>query len=767
MTAPKSGTANVIRWGPGISRRGFLAGLAAGSVVLVANTSCAPAVRKLASGDELPFEPDLFVAIAPDGVVSILAHRSEMGTGIRTALPVVVADEMGADWGRVVIRQAIGDARLGSQNTDGSRSVRRFFDPMRVAGATARTLLERAAASLWGVGPAECSAADHVVVHGPSGKRLGFGELVATARTLELPAEEELVFRKPSERRYIGRNVPITDNHDIVTGRAEFGIDVRHEGQLFAAIERCPVLGGRVASVDDASARAVPGVVDVIEVEPFEVPHGFQALGGVAVLADNTWAALAGRRALDVSWTGSDHAGYDSRAFAEELAAEARRPGKVWRSEGDVETTLASAAADDVFEADYYAPHLAHAPMEPPCALALVRKDAAGTVVAVEAWAPTQNPQAAQDQLAATFDLEPKDITVNVTLLGGGFGRKSKPDFIVEAARLSAATDRPVHVTWTREDDIRHDYFHTVAAVHMQASIGGDGMPTAWLQRSAAPPIMSTFAPGARAGTAGEMGMGFTDVPYAVPNLRVESGEADAHVRIGWMRSVAHVYHAFGVCSFPDELAHRAGRDPYEYLMALLGEPRLIPMDGIDYSNHSEPLETYPVDVGRLRHVTERAATLANWGRELPRGRGLGIACHRSFLSYCANVVEVEVSRGGSITIPRVHTVIDAGTVVLPDRVRAQMEGAAVFGASLALYGEITAKNGAIEQSNFHDYRMARMADAPREIHVEIVESDAPPAGVGEVGVPPFAPALCNAVFAATGRRVRELPISRHDLSWG
>jgi isoquinoline 1-oxidoreductase beta subunit len=262
------------------------------------------------------------------------------------------------------------------------------------------------------------------------------------------------------------------------------------------------------------------------------------------------------------------------------------------------------------------------------------------------------------------------------------------------------------------------------------------------------------------------MGLGFTDVPYAVPNLRVESGAADAHVRIGWLRSVAHVYHAFGVCCFPDELAHRAGRDPYEYLMALLGPPRLVPLEDVEYPNHDEPLERYPFDTGRLRHVTERAAELAGWGRSLPRGRALGIACHRSFLSYCANVVEVEVSREGALSIPRVHVVIDAGTIVHPGRVRAQMEGAAVFGTSLARHGEITAKGGEIEQSNFHDYPVARMNDAPQEIHVEIVSSEAPPAGVGEVGVPPFAPALCNAIFAATGKRVRALPLARHDLSW-
>lgn len=754
------------RWAPSLSRRNFLAGLTAGSLVLAASAR-GGALRHLAPTADEPLEPDLFVAIDPDGSVSILAHRSEMGTGIRTALPLVVADELGANWDRVTIRQAIGDERLGSQNTDGSRSVRRFFDRMRIAGATARTLLERAAAQTWGVDASECEAKDHEVWHAQSGRALGFGELVATARTLAVPSEDELAFHDRDEWRYIGQDVPITDSHDLVTGRATFGLDAHLDDQLFAVIERSPVLGGRVESFDAADAKAIPGVVDVIEVRPFEPPHGFQALGGVAVLATNTWAALKGKYALDIEWTESEHAGYDSEAFRDELLKAAREPGKVWRAEGDASAQLAAASEEDVHAADYYLPHLAHASMEPPTALARVTKDAGGKVTAVEVWAPTQNPQAAQQQLAATFGIEPVDATVHVTLLGGGFGRKSKPDFIVEAALLADATDRPVKVLWTREDDIRHDYYHTVAAVHVEAAVGDDGLPTAWLQRSAFPPIFSTFVPGAREASPLEMGLGFTDLPYAVPHLTVESGEADAHVRIGWLRSVAHVYHAFAVCSFPDELAHRAGRDPYEYLMELLGQPRLVELDGVEYPNHDEPLERYPIDVGRLRHVTQRVAELAGWGRELPAGRALGIACHRSFLSYCANVVEVEVTPDGQLSIPKVWVVIDAGTVVIPDRVRAQMEGAAVFGASLALKGEITAKKGVIQQSNFADYEVARIDDAPREIEVEIVASQELPAGVGEVGVPPFAPALCNAIFAATGHRIRELPLSKHDLSWG
>ena len=744
-----STTRDTLRWSPAVSRRGFLAGLASGSLILAGDAR--GAVRRLAGQADGDFEPDLFVALAPDGTVSILAHRSEMGTGIRTALPMVVADELGASWERVTIRQAIGDERLGSQNTDGSRSIRRFFDRMRTAGATARWMLENAAARIWQVHPAECKAADHGVTHASSGRRLDFADLVATAKTLDPPPADALEFREASERKYVGRDLPITDLDDIVQGRAVFGIDARQPGQLFAVVARPPVLGARVASVDDAAARKVAGVVDVVQIPPFEAPHGFQALGGVAVLATSTWAALAGRRALEVEWAESPHGEYDSEAFARTLADATHESGKVWRSVGNAEEQLDAADPASIHEADYYLPHLAHASMEPPCAVAVVRTGADGEPEAIEAWAPTQNPQAAQDQLAASFGLDKSEITVNVTLLGGGFGRKSKPDFIVEAALLARETGRPVHVTWTREDDIRHDYYHTVAAVHMRAAVGSDGMPEAWLQRSAFPPIFSTFVPGARDASPLEMGLGFTDVPYDVPHLTVESGQADAHVRIGWLRSVAHVYHAFAVCSFPDELAHRAGRDPYEYLMELLGEPRELDLEGVEYPNHDEPLARYPFDVGRLRHVTERAAKLAGWGRSLPRGRGLGIACHRSFLSYCANVVEVEVAQDGTLSIPAVWVVIDAGTVVVPDRVRAQMEGAAVFGASLALHGEITAKDGAIEQSNFHDYPVARMYDAPRKIEVEITESEALPAGVGEVGVPPFAPALANADLRRDG----------------
>lgn len=752
-----------------VTRRGFVAGLSAGSLTLAFKLASAQETAQLVADDDadLSFQPDLFVSIAPDGGVTIVAHRSEMGTGIRTILPMIVADELGADWDRVTIQQATGDSRLGSQNTDGSRSVRRFYDRMRVAGATARSMLERAAAVNWNVSPSECKAQDHKVRHATSGKEIGFGQLVKLATGLPVPNEADLKFRSPDERRYIGKDVPISDQDDIVTGRAIYGIDVRRPNQLFAVVARPPVFGGRVRRFDANAARAVAGVEDVVEVPRFEGPPIYQPLGGVAVIANSTWAAIQGREALSIEWDHGPHANYDSEEFLQKLNQTSRAKGKVIRSVGDVDRAFADATIDSTHVADYLVPHGVHAPMEPPCALCDVKTDAnSGNVISCEAWAPTQDPQAAQDQLAEMLGIDKQVITVHVTLLGTGLGRKSKPDFIAEAAFISKAVGRPVHVTWTREDDIQNGYYATTAAVHMRAAVNEEGMPTAWLQRSTFPTIMSLWDPTDRHGAEFEMSQGFTDVPYSVPNLRVENGGADAHLRIGWMRSVGHIYHAFAVCSFPDELAHRAGRDPYNYLLELLGPDRHLSMEGVEYANRGEPLERYPIDIGRLRHVTQRAAALAGWGKRLPGGSGLGIACQRSFLSYCAHVVEVNVTKKGEVSIPRVCAVIDAGLVIHPDRVKAQMEGAAVFATGLARDGEITVKKGRVQQSNFDDYDVARIDNSPREIVVEIVRNEEPPGGVGEVGVPTFAPALCNAIFAATGKRIRRLPISHFDLSW-
>jgi isoquinoline 1-oxidoreductase subunit beta len=385
-----------------------------------------------------------------------------------------------------------------------------------------------------------------------------------------------------------------------------------------------------------------------------------------------------------------------------------------------------------------------------------------------EVWAATQSPQVMRDAVAAATGLKKEDVTVNVTLLGGAFGRKSFPDFAVEAAVLSKTTGKPVKVVWSREDDIRFDAFHSVAAMYLKAAVGGDGKPTAWLQRSTFPPIASTFTADAANADADEIGLGWSDLPFAVANHRAENGAAQAHVRIGWLRSVCNIYHAYAIHSFADELAHAAGKDSLEYLLQLLGPDRVIPKEELakDYTNYGGDLGQYPVDTARFRRVLTLAAEKAGWGKQRNgNGLGMGIAVHRSFLTYVATVVQVKINDAGRVEIQRVDTALDAGTVVNPEMARQQFEGAAVFGTSLALFGEITATKGAINQSNFNDYPMARIQDAPKQTNIYIVESEAPPAGIGEPGVPPFAPALCNAIFAATGKRIRELPLKKAGLA--
>ena len=739
-----------------VSRRGFLQGaLVGGAFVLSARFI--PDPLWAAEGEAAPaaIEPSLWMSISSDGTVTIVANRSEMGCGSRTALPLVVADELDADWSKVKIDQAIGDPKYGDQDTDGSHSVRSFFDQMRQVGAAGRTMLISAAAAQWKVAPKECTTEPHFVVHRATGRKLGYGELAAAAAKLPVPKADDLQLKSRAEWRYIGKETnALFDLADMVTGKAIFGMDATMPGMVYASIEHPPVLGQKIKSYDDKATLKVPGVKQTLTIETVKPPHKFQPLGGVAVIADNTWAAFKGRKSLKIEWDSSPHSAYNSAAYRKTLEATSQKPGKVVRNIGDVDAAFAKGGK--VVEAEYYAPHLAHASMEPPVAVAEYRD---GKVLA---WAPTQNPQAVQDTVAGALGIKKEDVTCHVTLLGGGFGRKSKPDQVAEAAILSKQLGKPVKVVWTREDDIRFDFFHSVAAMYMKAAIAPNGKPTAWLQRSVFPPINSTFEADATYGD-DEMGLGWNNLPFDIPNHRAENGPADYHVRIGWLRSVANIYHAFAIQGFADELAKAADKDSVEYLLGLIGPSRILDFGA--KGDDAEEAKAYPFDTGRLRRVVEIAAEKSGWGkRTMGKGRGLGIAAHRSFLTYVATVVEVEVDNKGQVHIPGVWTAVDAGTVVSPDNVRNQFEGAAVFGTSLALFGEITATNGAIDQSNFDTYPLTRMSRAPRKINVHIVASDAPPAGVGEPGVPPFAPALCNAVFAATGKRVRELPLSKTKL---
>ncbi len=736
-----------------VSRRNFLAALGAAGGGLVLGVGCGGAGSWSLWGSDEPFQPNAFISIDPTGLVTIIVARSEMGQGVRTAMPMIVADELEADWERVTIVQGTGDPKYGDQNTDGSTSGRNFFMPLRETGAAARMMLESAAAGEWGVPTSEVEARNHEVVHTATGRRLGYGELAEAASKLPVPDPGAVRLKARDQFRYIGKDLAMRDGPDIVTGKAMFAIDATRPGMKYAVIARPPVYGGTVRSVDSAAALAVPGVERVVTLAGTPPPAGFQPLGGVAVIARNTWAALQGREALVIDWDHGPNASYDSDTYADELRATASKPAKVVRDDGDVAAALASAAR--VVRADYYAPHLAHATMEPPAALAEVTGDRC------EVWACTQAPQGARGEIASALGIPPENVTVHVTLLGGAFGRKSKPDFAVEAALLAKEVGAPVKVTWSREDEIRHGYYHTVTAQHLEGALDARGRVTGWLHRSVFPSIESTFAPNVTYPGNDELGLGFSDLPYAIPSVRCESGPATAHVRIGWFRSVNNVPHAFATGSFVGELAAAAGRDERDFLLELIGPPRLVTpaLVGATYGNYGASMDVHPIDTARFGRVVELASEKAGWGRTLPRRHGLGIAVHRSFLAYVCTVVEVAVDDEGRIRVPRVVTAVDCGLAIHPERVRSQMEGAAVMGIGLALHGQITFKNGEAQQSNFDTFEVTRLTEAPGSVDVIVVESDEPPGGVGEPGLPPVAPALCNAIYAATGTRIRRLPI--------
>ena len=750
------------------ARRTWLKSMGAGGLILAVGQTgnvfaqSAAAVKEVKyGGDGMPGglvdNPLVFVSIDAAGVVSVVCHRSEMGQGVRTSFTMVVADELEADLSRVKVVQALGDeARYGNQNTDGSRSLRHSMEPLRRVGAAARAMLEAAAAARWKVPVSEVQARMHELVHLPSGRKLGFGEVALDAAALPVPARASLKLKKPAEFRYIGKsNTPLIDGNDIVRGRAVYGTDIRLDGMVYAVVARPPVMGGKLKRFDAAKALKVPGVLRVIELKSTPLPAAHNPLGGVAVVANNTWSAIKGREALVLEWDDGPHASYDSDTYKATLEGSARQPAKALRNDGDVTAALAKATRR--VQAEYYLPHLAHATMEPPVAtVRIVDKHC-------EIWAPTQAPQGARDFVAKSLGFKQEQVTLNVTLLGGGFGRKSKFDFIAEAALVSQAMGgTPVKLQWTREDDIHHDYYHTVAVEHMESALDAKGKPIAWLHRSAAPSIGSTFSLGAKMLNAGEMGMTAINVPFQIPNVRIETPEAEAHTRIGWFRSVYNIPHAFAVQSFVSELAAAAKRDPKDYLLELIGPARRIdPRTLSDHTNYGESPERYPIDTGRMARVVKLAAAGAKWGRKMPKGRGLGIAVAYSFMSYVATVVEVEVDAKGALRVIAVDSAVDCGPQVNPERIRSQLEGAVIMGLGLAKHGEITFKAGKVVQSNFNDHAMLRLNEAPRTIRVHFAPADysVAPGGVGEPGLPPIAPALCNAIFAATGKRIRRLPI--------
>lgn len=861
-----------------VTRRDFLRAAGVGSGALVFGSYLTPTLQAQGLISNLingfPVEGVPVVALKVNGDVVIVTHRPEMGQGIRSSLAAVLADEMEADWKRVTLHQADADAVKyavifpsevpnnyplpfpyekvpgtppkgqymippeGSQFADSSRSMTAFFTVMRLYGAGVRLAMIRAASKKWGVKEEDCHAEKHRV-YGPGGRSIDYRWLLLGAKK-ETPSYEDInkALKKPEDFRYIGNGkekMPFVDASDMVQGKAVYGADVDLPGMLIAMIERCPVANGTINTYDPNPALAVPGVRFVLPVLPPGYPaggvgQGFLPHAGIAVVATNTWAALQGRRALrkTIKWNKGPHGNYDSDAFRAELeqATGTSTKAKRVRNKGNVDTAL---AAGTPVKATYYVPHLAQTPMEPPAAIAVFKGGR------MEVWAPTQNPDAAQ-QLAGQVALgvppcPPNDeacqakmraaATLHMTLLGGGFGRKSKPDYIVEAAMLAKQIPGvPIRVQWTREDDVKFSYYNAASSQHYEAALGADGRPTAFLQRSALTSFFGTLFPNSdtpgvgaeqlagaavvRAGTLGggeypyasgiERAQGLEDMPFDIPNIRIENCEARNHIRVGWMRSVANIYHAFGICSFADEMAQAAGRDSKDYLLELIGAGRVLPLSAEEvslYRNNELPVEIikvpfpggkitqvlpgFPPDTRRLRAVAERAAQVAGWDDKVKqyknmKGRGLGIAAHRSFLSYVAIVADVTVNDRKEVTINELFGVIDCGLAVNRDRVTAQMEGGIVYGLSYALLGEITVKEGAVVQNNFDDYQVLRIHQTPK-IHTYIQDPPAavvkeydgnvPPTGVGEPPTPAVAPAVANAIFAASGLRIREIPFKK------
>ncbi len=703
-----------------INRREFLQVLGAGSAGLTLGVfRLAPA---LAQDGSQVFKPNEFLSIDSDGTVTLWVARSEMGQGARTTVPMMVAEQLEADWEKIRIMPAVAHpSKYGSMSTGGSTTVRRGWEPLCKAGAAAREMLISAAAQIWAVDRAGCKAENGMVIHVPSGRKLGYGELAATAANLPVPAEVKL--KDPKDYKIVGKQKMRLDTPEKLTGKAVFGFDFMLPGLAIAVIARPPVLGGKVKRWDDQAAGAIQGVKQVIEVS-----HG------LAVVADSTWAALQGREKLVVEWDEGENAKLDSAAIRQYFIEKSKEPGKSARSEGDVAAALQTAVKR--IEAQYEVPFISHSPMEPMNCVADVRSDR------VEIWAPTQNPQSVQSMASELTGVAMEQVFVNTTLMGGGFGRRLMADYAEEAVELSKLLQAPVKVVWTREDDLQHGYFRPGSFHVLEGAVDAQNQPVVWKHRIAAPSISGQLYPQQPPRGNPDLVDGAAQLPYRISNLLVDYVMANTALPITWLRSVYNSANAFVNESFLDELAHAAGQDPLAFRLSLL-----------------------PPD-HRLRGVLQLAAEKAGWSEKLPRGKGRGIACHACFGSYAAHVAEVTVTRDGRLTLDRFLCAIDCGQAVHPEGIRQQMEGGVIFSLSVAMREAITVQNGGVVQQNFDTYEPLRIHEIPARIEVYIAENNLPPGGVGEPGVPPVAPALCNAIFAACGVRVRRLPVSENDLRW-
>ena len=710
-----------------VNRRGFLKAGAAGATGLVIGfylPSPREALAELAPVVKGDFAPNAWIRIVPNNLVTIIVARSEMGQGVMTALPMLVAEELECDWKNVHAEFAPADKAyinpiIGAQGTGGSTSVRGSYTPMLQAGAAAREMLIAAAAEKWKVDKSACRAENGFVINKSTKARLSYGSLASAASKQPVPADVPL--KDPKQYHLVGKATKRLDTPDKVDGRAGFGIDVRMPGLLYGSVARCPVFGGKVASVDDSKAKAVPGVRNVVQIS-----------SGVAAIGDSTWSAMEGRRALDIKWDEGPTASVSSASIRQLFEQRAGEPGAIARKDGEGEAGLASAARK--IEAVYEAPFLAHATMEPMNCTAHVRADGC------DVWAPTQFQTFAQNAAVKVTGLKPEEVRIHTTFLGGGFGRRAEPDYVLDAVECSKAVNAPVKVTWSREDDIQHDYYRPAAYSRFTAGLDADGWPVALTARLVCTSIFARVFPAQVKNGVDRVSVeGVNDLAYAIPNIQVECNLTDTGVPVGFWRSVGHSQNCFFAESFFDEIAAATKKDPYELRRRYLGKAQ------------------------RHLKVLDVAASRAGWGTPLPEGRGRGIAVMTGYGSYIAQVAEVSVEKG-KVRVHRVVCAVDCGRVVNPDTIVAQMQSGSVYGLTAALYGEITIDHGRVQQNNFNDYPMMRINEMP-VVEVYIVPSEEEATGVGEPSTGTIAPAVCNAIFAATGKRIRRLPIRPEDLA--
>jgi isoquinoline 1-oxidoreductase beta subunit len=741
------------------SRREFLESSAAGGAGLLLAFYW-PSFAAAAPADDAAIEPNAFITIDPSGEIHLVITRSEMGQGVRTSLAMILAEELDADWSRVQVAQGDCDPKYGDMTTGGSMSIRSTWGPLRKAGASARDMLLAAAAQTWNVPKNECSTTgDSMVIHAKTGKKLAYGALATKAAALPVPKDVPL--KDPKDYRIVGTKRARVDGQHIVIGEAHYGIDTKVPGMMYAVVARPAVFGGKVKKFDATKALAVPGVKKVFEVPAVELPplfgeerkpdsgHQHYLWGGVAVVADSTWQAIAGRRALTIEWDNGVGADESTEKQRTKLAELLKTSGKELKKIGDPDAAIASAAK--TVEAEYETPFLAHMTMEP------VNCTASVSGGKCEVWAPTQNPNALATALANILNLPQSALTIHITLIGGGFGRRLCIDYGVEAALISRSAGTPLKVVWTRDDDIRHDYYRPISRHQLRAGIDAQNNVTGWLHHIAAPSTDSTFLGGELPDTGGTEIAG-TGLPGGtVPNYLLQQSFLHTAVPRGYWRAVDMNWNHFAVQCFIDEIAAVTKKDPLALRRQLIATKQKP-------SGEADNEGDAPVNVERLLAVLDLVAEKSGWGKPLPPGRGRGIAGLYGFGSYVAHVAEVTVAKDGTLHVDRVVVAADCGQVINPDMVAAQVEGGVVFGLTSALYDEITIENGQVQQANFDTYPMLRIADTPK-IEVHIVPSHEAPGGIGEPGVPSTAPAVANAIFAATGKRLRRLPFQTRELA--